>query len=115
MLPSPPGEHGAVSAKPHYCCEEVERLARAGRVIATQRVVSWLVNHDYDAAEIIVEVLKSLKSGGRWVGSVELRNGEIADEYLVSCADEDWYLKFCIDEGQVVVSVWSCCWDGVVH
>jgi len=29
--------------------------------------------------------------------------------------DDDWYLKFYVDGDRVVVSVWSCCWDGTVH
>ena len=42
-------------------------------------------------------------------------NGEVADEYVVAAGDEDWYLKFYVDGEQIVVNVWSCCWDGTVH
>jgi hypothetical protein len=98
-----------------YDQREVMRLARAGRVIATQRVIAWLMNHDYDVADTLVEVLSSLTPRGRWIGSVVLRNGVTADEYVVRLANEDWYLKFSLDGEQVVVQVWSCCWDGAVH
>jgi hypothetical protein len=98
-----------------YDQREVMRLARAGRVIATQRVITWLMNHDYDVADTLVEILSSLTPRGHWIGSVVLRNGVKADEYVVRLADEDWYLKFSLDAEQVVVHVWSCCWDGAVH
>lgn len=102
-------------SRPKYDLAEVARLARQRRVITTRRVVSWLMNHDYDAAETLIEVLTSLEAGGRWVGSAELKNGEVADEYVVACGDEDWYVKFYVDGVEVVVNVWSCCWDGAVH
>jgi len=44
-----------------------------------------------------------------------LVNGAMADEYVVELAQDDWYLKFWVDEGLVVVYVWTCCWDGTVH
>jgi hypothetical protein len=92
----------------------VERLARAGRVVATKRVMQWLVNHEYDAGGTILDILCALSSRGRFVGSCELVNDEVADEYVVSL-DEDWYVKFWIEQDTVVVNVWSCCWDGTVH
>lgn len=65
--------------------------------------------------ETISEVLSSLESGGRLIGSCTLMNGVEADEYVVKLAEDDWYLKFWIDDEQLVVNVWSCCWDGAVH
>jgi len=100
---------------PHYRPEDVARLARAGRVVATARVVSWLMNHDYDAAETLVEVLVGVARSGRHLGSTTLRNGEVADEYAVTFDQDDWYLKFYVDGDRVIVNVWSCCWDGTVH
>ncbi len=73
------------------------------------------MNHDYDAAETLIEVLTSLEAGGRWVGSAELKNGEVADTHVVAWSDEDRYVKFYVDGVEVVVNVWSCCWDGAVH
>ncbi len=100
---------------PHFDPDDVARLALAGRVVATQRVVSWLMNHDYDVAETLVEALASVGPHGRWIGSVIPRNGEPADEYVVVRPDEEWYVKFSVDGGQVVIHVWSCCWEGAVH
>jgi len=101
--------------RPCFDREEVARLALAGRIVVTQRVVSWLMNHDYDVAETLTVVLSSLGTHGRWVGSVVLRNGEPADEYVVARLGEEWYVKFSIDGEQVMIHVWSCCWDGAVH
>ena len=69
----------------------------------------------HDPVETMIEVLTAIEAHGNWVGSAELENGEVADEYVVACSDEDWYVKFYVDGDQVVVNVWSCCWDGVVH
>lgn len=102
-------------SRPEYELAEVARLARERRVIATRRVVGWLMNHDYDAAETLIDVLTSLEINGRWVGSAELKNGEVADAYVVAWSDEDWYVKFYVDGAEIVVNVWSCCWDGAVH
>ncbi|MBC7265384.1 hypothetical protein MX659_00515 [Coriobacteriia bacterium Es71-Z0120] len=97
-----------------YDPREVVRLAREGKVTATKHVVRWLANHDYDVKETLVEVLSSLESAGRYVKSCVLKNDETADVYLVEL-EEEWYLKFWVDEDQLVVDVWSCCWDGAVH
>jgi len=93
-------------SRPEYELAEVARLARQRRVIATRRVVGWLMNHDYDAAETLIEVLTSLEAGGRWVGSAELKNGEVADTHVVAWSDEDWYVKFYVDGAEIVVNVW---------
>ncbi|MDO9556258.1 MAG: hypothetical protein Q7J82_01570 [Coriobacteriia bacterium] len=99
----------------HYTVTQVEELVRGGRVSATLRVSQWLSNHGYDVKETISEVLTSLESQGRLTGSCTLMNGVEADEYVVKLAEDDWYLKFWIDEEQLVVNVWSCCWDGAAH
>jgi len=93
----------------------VEQLVQRGRVLATARVTQWLANHDYDAKQAIMRVLLSCQEHGRFTGSCILINGSVADEYIVAVAGEDWYLKFWVDEEQLVVDVWSCCWDGAVH
>lgn len=101
--------------KPRYDVALVQQLVRDDRVVATKRVTQWLANHEYDARQTIVQVLLSLESNGRFTDSCVLVNGEVADEYIVSSLGEDWYLKFWVDEEQLVVDVWSCCWDGAVH
>jgi hypothetical protein len=103
------------AAGPHYDPDEVERLARQGFVVATLRVTTWLVNHDHDAAAVLVEVLGSLTTQGRWLSSCVLANAEIADEYTVRLEDVEWYVKFWLDRQRVVVSVWSCWWQGAAH
>ena len=101
--------------RPQYNPKEVARLARSGRVVATLRVVNWLVNHDYDAAETLTELLESLETSGIWLSSCRLANGEIADEYAVRVDGEDWYLKFQVEDKRIVVNVWSCWWEGTAH
>jgi hypothetical protein len=103
------------AAGPHYDPETVERLARQGLVVATLRVTTWLVNHDYDAAAVLVEVLGSLTTQGRWLSSCVLAHAEIADEYAVHLEGVEWYVKFWVDRQHVVVSVWSCWWQGAAH
>lgn len=99
---------------PRYDRQSVARLARDGRVVATKRVTQWLMNHDYDVKETLVEVLTSLEHAGEFMKSCRLKNDETADVYLVHLAD-DWYVKFWIDEDHLIVDVWSCCWDGAAH
>lgn len=98
----------------HYDPQVVIRLARDGRVIATKRVTQWLTNHDYAVKETLVEILTSLEEAGRFHKSCRLVNDETADIYVVEL-DDKWYVKFWVDEDQLVVDVWSCCWDGAIH
>jgi hypothetical protein len=99
----------------HYSIAQVSELARQGRVIATRRVTQWLTNHGYPAKETLMDVLTSLESDGQFVSSCTLKNDAVADEYVVSLDEDDWYVKFWVDADQLVVDVWSCCWDGAVH
>ena len=101
--------------RPHYDITQVERLAKQGRIVTTKRVSQWLSNHGYDVKETITELLISLGANARFRGSCALVNEEIADEYLVSLPDDEWYLKFWIDQDELIVDVWSCCWDGAAH
>jgi hypothetical protein len=78
-------------------------------------VIQWLSNHGYDAGETIREVLSSLHGCARYTESCTLANGETADEYVVSLPEDDWYLKFWLDDDPPVVNVWSCRWDGAPH
>jgi hypothetical protein len=70
-----------------YNPKEVAGLARRRRVVPTMRVVNWLVNHDYDAAQTLV----------------------------VRMDGEDWYLKFYVGDDRGSVNVWSCWWQGAAH
>ena len=40
--------------RPRHDLAEVARLAVQRRIVATKRVVAWLVNHDYDAVETMI-------------------------------------------------------------
>jgi hypothetical protein len=79
------------------------------------RVTAWLANHDHGVAETLTAILTSVPAKGSWIGSTELLNGAVADEYIVHCDGADWYLKFWVDAEGLIVEVWSCCWDGAAH
>ena len=76
-----------------YPISYVEDLASQGSVNATLRVSQWLSNHGYDVKLTILEVLGSVGSCGRYIGSCTLMNGATADEYVVTLGGEDWYLR----------------------
>lgn len=97
-----------------YDPAEVAGLAHGRRIVATLRVANWLIDHGYDAADTLCDVLGALGERGRWIGSCDLQNGAVADEYVVGL-EEDWCVKFWVDGVNEVVNVWSCCWDGSVH
>ena len=99
----------------HYDVARVGLLVQRGRVIATKRVVQWLSNHEYDAAAKMREVLAAIDEDATFVKSCILDNEETADVYIVRLPDDDWYLKFWIDEDNLMVDVWSCWWDGAAH
>lgn len=100
---------------PAYSAAEVVELVQRGKVGSTKRVAQWLSNHGYDVKETLTEVLGRLAVDGRFRSSCELLNGEIADEYIVTALGDNWYVKFWVDNDQVWVHVWSCCWDGTFH
>jgi hypothetical protein len=100
---------------PRYDLGEVGRLVAKRRVLATKHVTSWLINHEYDAAEKLVELLSRLATSGKWTDCCSLANGEIADEYLVLVDAVEWYVKFYVDAEKAVVNVWSCWWEGTPH
>lgn len=103
---------------PSYDLGKVKKLVRRGSFSTTKRVRIWLDNHGYNPREIIAGVVEIL-SPEDFCKSDELEKlpGTMGDIYKVSYCDEDWYLKFFIDEatGNLRVRVWSCCWDGALH
>ena len=105
-----------MQGRPRYCPEEVSALVLEGRLSSNMTVTKFLVNHDYDVRDLTTELLTSLSRHGSFIGSTELKDGSIADEYRVFCeSDNDWwYVKFYVSGDRVVVLV-SCWWDGSVH
>ena len=83
---------------------------------AVKSVVSFLINHDYDAREVSEELLTSLASHGELIDTCVLKTGVVADEYRVSYEPDgsEWYVKFYVDGEQLVVLL-SCWWYGSVH
>jgi len=105
-----------MQGRPHYSPEEVSALVLEGRLSSNMTVTKFLVNHDYDVRDLTTELLTTLSRHGSFLGSTELKEGSIADEYRVFCESDDdwWYVKFYVSGDQVVVLV-SCWWDGSVH
>jgi len=104
-----------MKARPRYSTEEVARLVVEGRMSSVRTVVRFLTSHDYDASEVAAELLTTLGSRGEFVKSLTLKSGAIADVYQVVDADDtEWYVKFSVDDGQLVVLL-SCWWDGCAH
>ena len=105
-----------MQGRPTYSPEGVAALVLQGRLTSNMTVAKFLVNHDYDVRELTTELLTTLSRHGSFIGSIELKDGSIADEYRVFCESDDdwWYVKFYVSGDQVVVLV-SCWWDGSVH
>jgi hypothetical protein len=104
-----------MKSRPRYSTEEVARLVVEGKLSSARTVVNFLIDHDYDASEVTAELLTTLGSRGEFVKSLTLKSGAIADVYQVLDSDDtEWYLKFYVDDGQLVVLL-SCWWDGCVH
>ena len=105
-----------MQGRPKYSPEEVSALVLQGRLASNMTVAKFLVNHDYDVRELTTELLTTLSRHGSFIGSTELKDGSVADEYRVFCeSDNDWwYVKFYVSGDQVIVLV-SCWWDGSVH
>ncbi len=101
---------------PRYSTEKVAALVLEGRLTSNMTVTKYLVNHNYDARDLTTELLTTLSQHGSFIGSTRLKDGSIADEYRVFCESDDdwWYVKFYVNGDQIVVLV-SCWWDGTVH
>lgn len=105
-----------MAGSPKYRPEEVAKLILQGSMSAPMTVTRFLINHDCDVRDTTTELLTSLETNGCFLGTVRLKDGNLADEYRVYCeSDEnDWYVKFYVSGEQVVVLL-SCWWDGCVH
>lgn len=106
---------------PLYDPAEVARLVRDQQYeVPTDALVRWLANRNIDVTDKIEELLTSLETHGDFVKQLPLDDekyaGRIGDVYRVwSDEDEDegcpndWYVKFFIENGLLVV-VLSCKW-----
>lgn len=117
-----PQGHSRVCDRPLYDPAEVARLVQEQQYeVPEEAVLRKLINRNIDAADKIEELLMSLETHGTFVKQLPLDNerfaGRIADVYRVwSSEDEDqgegscdWYVKFFVENGLLVV-VLSCKW-----
>lgn len=104
-------KHGAA-----YNLDEVKQLVSQGSFNATKRVTRFILEHtDEDVYDAILEVFEAAnKEGFRKTVALDKFPGVSADVYYVEVFDDEYYLKFFVDEGKVVV-VLSCCIDGMNH
>ena len=106
------------SSKPTYSLEEMKRLVSEGEYDLSSKAFKFIVNR-YDASpkDIVSTVFAEL-SDDDFVKSFELNNlpGTMADVYVGGCYDDtEWYVKAFIDEGSLMLQIWSMCWDGANH
>lgn len=80
------------------------------RYRTTRRVRDYILNHDYDYAETVEDVICSIREE-HYYKTIELkkRRGVLADIYRhVECYEEEWYVKlFMDDDGTPLVQIWS--------
>ena len=108
-----------VSREPSYSLEKMKELVRQGSFYQSTRVANYLRSHykkvtPSEIARIVFSDLTELD----FVKSVELINrpGTMADIYIGSDFDDvEWYVKAFIEEDELMVQIWSMCWDGVTH
>ena len=102
--------------KPHptYNLDEARSLVAQGDYILTKKVTDWLINHGFDSSETVEEVFHSLSEEGfHKTIPLDKRPDTYADVYFADLEDEQWYVKFFIEDGgSRIVDVWSCRPDG---
>jgi hypothetical protein len=93
--------------KPTYELSIVAELTKAQKIKNKKTVVNELVNHQYDVQVILVGVLHEISEGrARFHKTDQLQyaKGMFADIYYASYSDEEWYVKFYIEDGVIVLS-----------
>lgn len=109
---------------PTYPLDEVKRIAESGRIILLSRPRSFVLNHECGEAELVVQDLLCSLEECDFKKSVELdiRPGMWADVYgdvpyvnPYGGEPHDWYVKFCVTEEAVSVTVLSANYEGVTH
>ena len=104
-------KHGAA-----YNLDDVKRLVSQGSFNTTRRVERFILGHvGEDVYDAILEVFEAAgKEGFRKTVELDYLPGVLADVYHVEVFDDEYYLKFYVEEERVVV-VLSCCIDGMNH
>lgn len=110
------------TGKPKYDLGEIQRQVEAGQFRISGRIHRFIINRydGEDPADVVREVVcciegKDFHKSDR----LDVLPNTFADIYKgVSCdeyPDEEWYVKFAVVDGETVVDVLSCNWDGYIH
>ncbi len=100
--------------KPSYELRRVKRLCSSGDIRVTRRVSEWLRNHGYIRVQAFVKGLISNLSEQDFYKSIKLDTfpGCYGDVYKTSYEENEWYVKFLIEENSTVL-VLSSKYDGI--
>jgi hypothetical protein len=98
----------------HFDLAMTKELIRQNRYAITRKGSSWLINHDFDAEEVIRQVILELESTELFkVYPPKTPEGSWADAYhyrgRTEGFDEGLYVKFTVEEESgLLVVVLSC-------
>lgn len=102
--------------QPSYSLEEVKALVSDGRYRITARPARFVRNHLGNPAIFVPEIISSVeKEGFRKSLELDVMPGTYADVYVCEYDDEDWYVKFYVDEDGSLAVILSCNWEGALH
>ena len=103
------------SRGPCHDLGKIKELVMKSRYRTTKRVRDYILNHGYDYAETVEDVICSIEEGHyHKTDELEAIPGTFADIYRhVDCYEEEWYVKlFMDDDGTPSVQIWSLKEDG---
>lgn len=110
---------GRERTRPRYKLDEAKALAASGKLQISKRANRFITNRIGPgcAKETVKEIFRKMGADD-FVKSIELDAipGTWADVYTVTTMNEDWYVKFFIQEdGSLSLRVLSANWDGYIH
>lgn len=100
-------------SKPTYNLQTVKNLCSSGDIRIKETVARGLKNRGYRSVQAHIKGLISNLSTKDFRQSIELEKfcPYYGDVYITSFEDEDWYVKFYIEEGKTVILL-SAKYDG---
>lgn len=103
------------SRGPCHDLGKIKELVMKSRYRTTKRVRDYILNHGYDYAETVEDVICSIEEEHyHKTDELEAIPGTFADTYRhVECYEEEWYVKLFMDnDGTPSVQIWSLKEDG---
>lgn len=103
--------------EPTYSLDEAKRLAIRRQARFNGKPRRFIQNHlgRYDLAEVAKEVFQEIKHEHFYKSeAMDALDGRFADIYRqVPYGGDEWYVKFYISDGKVMLNIMSCKWEGV--